>query len=135
MERALLEQRNSAGLLGLLRDVRLVEAGHEDHARLGTTAAQALRRLDPVHFRHADVDDCDLGAAVDGELDRSRPVTGRPDDVEPVVVTEQECERVDEETVVVDDHNANWALPEVSGQGLDPEVYEQLPVVALSPNT
>jgi len=114
---ALLQQRHRAGLSGLIDQLRLVEARDEDHARVGASLAQAPSGLEPVHFRHAHVDHRHLRGAVDYELDRGRAVARGPDHLQPLVVTEQKCQRVDEEPVIVDDHDTDGRLLEVSGQG------------------
>ena len=105
----------------------VVEAGDEDHARLRALDAQAPRALQAVDLRHAHVDHGDLRLFRDGELDRGPAVTRGSDHFEPVVVAEQERQRVDEEPVIVDDHDPHRSGLKVSGHELGPAPVSPFP--------
>jgi hypothetical protein len=72
---------------------------------------QPARGLDPVHLRHADVHQDDVGSQLVDELDRLDAVRRLADDLE-VLAAEEGSERTPEAVVVVDHEDAN-----ATGQG------------------
>jgi hypothetical protein len=60
-----------------------------------------------VHDRHRDVHQDHVRVDVQRQLDRLRTVCGLPDDLEPVVGSEDGFERLPEQPVVVGDEHAD----------------------------
>ena len=81
----------------------LAVGGEDQHRGLGHLLRDQLRRLEPVHARHADVHDHDLRAAPLGERDRAGAVGGLADDADVRRAREREAQPFAHDLVVVDD--------------------------------
>ena len=90
--------------LGVLR------AREQDDADLGRAPGDRARGGDPVHADHDDVHEHDVGAEVDGEVDRVAAVVGLGDDDDPGVL-ERRAHAAAEHRVVVGDDDARRSRP------------------------
>ena len=81
----------------------LAVGGEDQDRRLGHLLRDLLRRLEPVHPRHADVHDHDVGPAPLGERDRACAVRGLADHADVRRAREREAQPFAHDLVVVDD--------------------------------
>jgi hypothetical protein len=79
----------------------------EDDRRLRAARADVVRRLGAVHVGQPEVHDDDLGLQLLARGSRRPPVRDGADDLEPVLPSEQEDERVAVDVVVLHEQHAD----------------------------
>jgi hypothetical protein len=88
---ALFDQGVRPGGPSLPLEGRLSEAGEQHEPGVRMLAAQLRQSGDPVHHRHRDVEQHQVGARSSGDLDRLGAVLRATDDLEITVHLEQEA--------------------------------------------
>ena len=77
-----------------------------DDPEVGPSLVQTLRRLEAVHDRQLEIDQCDVRVQFLLELERMRAVVGLADDLDPFVPIEECVQRREEHRMVVDEQHA-----------------------------
>src|SRR5215472_8313891 len=106
----MLEQEPAGARGERVEDVPVQVVGRQDHdpgRRLHPDADQAPRGLDPVHARHADVHEDDVGAEPAHRLDRLDAVCGLAHDLDVRLGVQEQAEAGSDHRVVVDDDDAD----------------------------
>jgi hypothetical protein len=102
VERSLLEQEAArAGVQRLQQHRPVPRSGVEDDRRFGSGLRQTPRDLDPVRFRHPDVEDGHVRAEILNQLERAAAVGRSTDQLDVVHVVEEARHRVNYRRMVV----------------------------------
>ena len=99
----LLDEVVGPQLGGLHRRLHRAVPGEDDHGRCALFGLQGLQHLEPVHLRHLDVEEDEVGRFALGNLQRGRTVGGE-DDLVPLVLEDHLEGRADPLFVVDDEH-------------------------------
>ena len=112
--RRLLEDVALGARLEAAREQRALAVGREDqHRRVGRSLGELLRRVEPVHPRHAHVHDHDVGPAALREVDRALPVARLTDHPDVGRTGQREAEALTDDLVVVHDQAGDLGGHEV----------------------